>query len=184
MCSTPDISAGYLIVKTYDRMYNEYKLPDVFKETAPYSIPRPDRLLSTITKRYRGIFRDALEAWTEEGLRLGFPNIPTPTEHAACIEMAKLEAASKEQNDFIIDKLDARRVFDLIQQRDQWELIWARHADCEIQPPPDSTLLGYEPTWWTGNHFSAVMDTMCFPRWHGFGPTNDLLRSCFKTYFR
>ena len=27
----------------------------------------------------------------------------------------------------------------------------------------------------TGDHFSAVMDSMCFPRWHGPDPERNLL---------
>ena len=39
-------------------------------------------------------------------------------------------------------------------------------------------MLGYDPTWFIGDHFSAIADCMCFPLWHG----TDEAGTLFKTY--
>ena len=155
--------AGYLIVKTYERMYREYTGP---RDTG-YSVPRDGAQADAITKRYRGIARDPVKAWTEEDLRLGLPFFGPITEPAASLHMSELEEAGASIEDFILSQADADAVFALLAHPNEWELIWAcRHGDIGSRPT-QSSLLGFEPSWWSGDHFSAIMDSMCFPRWHG-----------------
>jgi hypothetical protein len=156
--------AGYLIVKTYERMYREYTGP----RNTGYSVPRDGVPADAIAKRYRGIARDPLKAWTQEDFRRGFPIfIDAPTEQAACVRMSELEEGGASVEDFILSRDGADAVFALLTEPHEWELIWAcRHG--YIGPrPTHSSLLGFEPSWWLGDHFSAIMDSMCFPRWHG-----------------
>src|SRR5262249_39671038 len=139
------------------------------------SIPQLGVQSNSIAKQYRGISRDALESWTAEELELGYPNIPTPTERGACMAMAELEAAGKEAEDFIFFAAAAVRGFGLLQMPSDWDLIGACRSDRHVDRPAGTSLLGHEPTWWTGDHFSALMDSMCFPRWHGPDPNGHLL---------
>jgi hypothetical protein len=155
--------AGYLIVKTYERMYREYAGP----RNTGYSVPRDGVAADGIAKRYRGIARDPLQAWRQENLRLGFPGIDPPTEPAACLHMAELEEAGTSIEDFILSRDSADAVLRLLAEPNEWELIWACRHRYLGPRPARSRALGFEPSWWSGDHFSAIMDSMCFPRWHG-----------------
>ena len=170
-----EIGSGYLIVKTFERMYREFAHPAESGESISYSIPRVGVEPSAVPKRYHGMSRDPLEAWTSDELERGYPNIPTPIEDAACLAMAELESVGKGAEDFIFSPADAAQVFGLLRQPGEWELIWCSQSALKLQAPVGTAILGYEPTWWTGDHFSAVMDSMCFPRWHGPGPDLMLL---------
>ena len=169
--------AGYLIVKTYERMHREYTGPG----NTGYSVPRDGVPADGIAKRYRGIARDPLKAWTEEDLRLGFPcGVDPPTEPAACLHMFELEEAGASVEDFILSRDGADAVLALLTEPREWELIWAcRHG--YIGPrPTHSSILGFEPASWLGNHFSAIMDSMCFPRWHGHDREGTALAQCHE----
>src|SRR6185369_8576769 len=48
-----------------------------------------------------------------------------------------------------------------------YEIVWTQIADRHAERPPGFVRLGFEPTYFTGDHFSAICDCMCFPRWHG-----------------
>jgi hypothetical protein len=59
---------------------------------------------------------------------------------------------------------------------DDYEIIWAKIADRPHRPPSTFQRLGFEPTYFTSDHFSAVCDCMCFPRWHGTDREGELFR--------
>jgi hypothetical protein len=161
---------GYLIVKTYERMYREtyermYR-GYTGQQIAGYALPRYGVPADGIAKRYRGIGRDPLKPLTQEMLRFGEPWIDT-TEPAARLHLYELEQTGVSAEDFILSREGADAVFALLTQPNQRELIWACRHPYAGPRPARSFLLGFEPSWWSGDHFSAVMDSMCFPRWHG-----------------
>ncbi len=158
--------AGFLIVRTFEYLYRHFAKP-AKHDRVVYSVPREGVPPQQIAKQYRGIDREALEAWSLQDLELGLPNIPTPTERDACLAMHELECQGASDDDFIFSFADARRVFSRLQLPEEWELIWAAEATAGKDVPPQGRLLGYEPTWFSGDHFSAVCDCLCFPRWHG-----------------
>jgi hypothetical protein len=160
--------AGYLIVKTYERMYRETyeRMYRTGPQNAAYSLPRYGVPADGIAKRYRGIARDPLHALTQELLRNGEPWIDT-SEPAACHHLYELEEAGASAEDFILSRDGADAVLALLTQNSERELIWACRRPYAGPRPHRSRLLGFEPSWWSGDHFSAVMDSMCFPRWHG-----------------
>jgi len=59
-----------------------------------------------------------------------------------------------------------------------YEVAWARVAGTSEAPPAGFVLLGFEPSYFTGDHFSAVCDCLCFPRWHGTDPEGTLFSEC------
>ncbi len=158
------IRSGFLIVKSFERMYRDFREPSK-ADQAFYSIPRTGVSPARIVKQYRGIARDPLQAWWEE-LR-DAPGIALPAEMDAARAIADLETQDKSDDDFIFTIDDARRVWNILKKPTDWELIWVRNCGEDVRHPMSSQELGYEPTWFTGDHFSAVADSMCFPRWHG-----------------
>ncbi|MGH7280799.1 MAG: hypothetical protein ACRELY_04695, partial [Polyangiaceae bacterium] len=62
---------------------------------------------------------------------------------------------------------------------EDYEIVWARIVDRADAPPSNFERLGFEPTYFMGDHFSAICDCMCFPRWHGTDPEGKLFRSHF-----
>jgi hypothetical protein len=155
--------AGYLIVKTYERMYRE-TYERMYRgctepQNAGYSLPRYGVPADGIAKRYRGIARDPLKALTQEMLRSGEPWIDT-TEPAACLHLYELEEAGASAEDFILSRDGADAVFALLTQNSERELIWACRHDYIGPRPTHSSILGFEPASLLGNHFSAIMDSM------------------------
>jgi len=104
------IEAGFLILKTYERLYRDYR--NRYNLEKPfYAIPRIDQKPSDFRIQYRGLDRDAL------------------------------------------DPVD-------------YEAVWTRIAHLGIAEPKGFKSIGYEPTYFTGDHFSASCDCMLIPRWH------------------
>jgi hypothetical protein len=162
MTSEREVTSGYLIERSFERMYVEFHRPADPGQIV-YSIPRRGASPEASSKKYRGIARDPLHAWFHELEG----TVPEPEEREAATELRLLEDAGRSADDFIDSLADAKRVWDKLRAPTHWELIWAGDCDAGIAPPPDTFLLGYEPTWFWGDHFSAISDCMCFPTWHG-----------------
>jgi hypothetical protein len=94
--------------------------------------------------------------------------------------MNELELKKKSDEDFIFSLEDARHVFSLLRRPEAWELVWIKDAAAPVSPPPHSVNVGYDPTWFWGDHFSAICDSMCFPRWHGPDPEGRLFAPYFE----
>jgi hypothetical protein len=170
---------GFLLVRTFDYLYRSFPKPAP-RDQIIYSVPREGVPPNAVSKRYRGIDREALEAWSAEDLSLGFPYIPTPTEPEACIALYELECQGACETDFIFSLPETRRVYALLRAPIDWELIWAADVTADITRPREGRVLGYEPTWFWGDHFSAICDSMCFPRWHG---TDEEEGTLFAPYY-
>ena len=170
---------GFLIVRTFTSLYARFSRP---ADAPIYSIPVAGVNAEAVAKKYRGIDRESLEPWSAEDLGVGFPNIPFPRheERAACLALFELQAKARADLDFIVGLDDALYVYSLLENPEEWELIWAAPSDSESFRPAGTQLLGYEPTWYSGDHFSAVCDCMCFPRWHGTDEDGTLFQSHFQ----
>jgi hypothetical protein len=133
---------------------------------------------SASAKRYRGIDREPLQAFSDEHVRLLGDTVPPRAEHAAQRLLASLEDRGLFYWDFIFALSDAVEAFGLLDHADEYELIFASAHEA-ADAPGEWVRLGYEPTWFGGDHFSALADCMFFPRWHG--PGSD--RTTFQRYF-
>jgi len=176
----PPPNSGYLIVKTFERLYREFSKP----WDGPghfYGIPKKGVPASRRKKRYRGIDRDALEHHSDEDERTFGDLIAPRIEPAAQRLLAELEEAGKAADDFIRLLDDALEVFSLLERRQGFELIWAKNYLCDAEQPPASELLGFEPTWFGGDHFSAIADCLFFPRWHGPDKNGTLFTSYYES---
>ena len=173
-----EVTAGFLVAKTFERSCREYlatieqlrqtRNKDVF----PIS---PDQMPG----KYRGIARDPIQPWVE-GLRDTGLVEPTEEELAASLFMGELTESRKEDGDFVFAFNDARKMLEMIPPPSEREIIWARRMDRGDLPPPETVVLGYEPTEFFGSdHSSLIASCAFFRHWrrvHG----DDEKRMCFK----
>jgi len=173
-----DVTSGYLIVKTFERMYREYlKLREIKLYPLPddkviYSIPWKGRPAQAYAKRYRGVSRDPLFRWDdtdEEGFRgTGYVEEPQDAELEAHLALGCLPEIDEDDRTIIGSHEDATHVFSMLKNPVEREVRWVRNADADSGEAPTYPLLGYEPTWgFRSDWFSAVSDCLCFPTWHG-----------------
>jgi hypothetical protein len=147
------IEAGYLIVKTFERLYCDYapryKLTKDF-----YGLPRIDRTPKSFPIQYRGLDREALGPYTN-------------SDDLAEIRMAELEKTGECEDGFLFTDETLRDVLSLAQSPFDYEVIWAKIASSPIQAPAGFVSVGFDPTYFDSDHFSASCDCMLIPRWHG-----------------
>lgn len=157
---------GFLIVETFERQYEDFSKP----WGGPgdfYGIPKKGVPASQANKRYRGIDREPLQSYSDEDIEKFGDSIAPRREDDCERFLAKLESREKLFECFIDDIHDAREAFSLVKKHQDYELIWARDYLYDEKPPTRAELLGYEPSWFGGDHFSAIADCMFLPRWHG-----------------
>ncbi|MBN2181022.1 MAG: hypothetical protein JW715_03850 [Sedimentisphaerales bacterium] len=182
------MTSGYLIVKTFQRMYRKYlELRDKMKYPLPddkviYSIPWKEKLSQEYYKQYRGVSRYTLFSWDETDEKYfrgsGMVEEPKDNELEAHFAIGRLEKLNKIYDDLIETYEDAIQIFNLLKAPIEREIIWIREVDSYSKEVPDYILLGYEPAWFGGDWFSAISDCMCFPLWHGTDTEGEL----FKEY--
>lgn len=176
-----DIKAGFLIVRTFEDLYRQFAVR--LKEEWPfYAIPRSNMTATQMPKKYRGINRNPLIGlesggpldlwWKEQG-------VMAATDPAAQQRLHELEEHDKSDNGFIFSLADAQSVYNLLERPSQSEIIWARNCGSAVDRSHVGPTLGFEPTWFRGDQFSALSDCMCFPRWHG----TDRGGTLFADYF-
>lgn len=161
--------AGFLIVKTFETLYRAFPHPTP-PDVSLYSVPQSNIEPAALSEKYRGIDREPIEGFplkSMAGLIRDDPSTFPLDERAACLALHGLEEQGKADEDFVFALHDARDIYSLLGEPDKWEIIWAADTAARIQAPANVRLLGFEPTWFLGDHFSASCDCMFFPRWHG-----------------
>jgi len=144
------VTSGFLIEKTFARMCREclagieYGWPHLLNKGG-YSVPRRDVPPEQMAKQYRGVHREPIQAWIEM-LRGSGVVEPTDQELAARLFLDELTEAGKAHDDFIFALADARALLAKIMPPIEREIIWARRMDANDPPPPETVLLGYEPS--------------------------------------
>ncbi|UCF14641.1 MAG: hypothetical protein JSW59_14600, partial [Phycisphaerales bacterium] len=78
--------------------------------------------------------------------------------------MGELTESRKEDGDFIFGLDDARKLLEMIPPPVEREIIWARRMDCGDLPPPETAVLGYEPTEFFGSDHSSLIASCAFFR--------------------
>ncbi len=148
-----EIEAGFLIVKTYQKLYLDYVTR--YNLTRDwYAIPRIDKNPEQNPIQYRGLDRDALSEFEDSDI-------------LAEIRLAELNTADKCFDGLIVQYTDAQEAYNYLDDKQNYEIIWTRIAGCTHMPQPDFLSIGFEPTYFVGDHFAAQCDCMLFPRWHG-----------------
>jgi len=160
-----EIEAGYLIVKTFPKLYQDYV--QRYELSKPiYALPRIDLGPDDYEIRYRGIDRDVLDAYTD-------------SDNLAEIRMSELENDNKCEDGFLFTQADVNDVMSYLADLKTYEIIWTRIAISNHKPPDGFIPIGFEPSYFVGDHFSASCDCMLIPRWHG----TDKEGALFKDYF-
>ena len=160
-----EFSAGFLIVKTFERMYRDYlesfeELRKVDPNVTQNPIP-----LERMPGKYRGVARSPMEPWYEVFHGAGLFDEPTEQELAASLFMTELRESEKAKKFFIFKLDDARELFGMIQPPVEREIIWARRMDRADPPPPETIVLGYEPIDFYGD-FTSLIAGVLFFRYH------------------
>jgi hypothetical protein len=173
------IDQGFLIVEKYESLYDRYK-ERYNLTTARYAIPRIDLKPQDYRIQYRGIDRDCLE-----------PNELTPR-NLAEIRLSELfnqkESGYKDfypqelwyEEDFIPVELLEEIYNYLEKDKSNYETIFVKKADISCEIPKNFKSIGYEPSFFYSDHFSASCDCMLFPRWHGTDKEGELFLNYFK----
>ncbi|MHC4326304.1 MAG: hypothetical protein ACYSUX_18695 [Planctomycetota bacterium] len=156
-----EYTAGFLIVKTFDRMCRDYLI--IFEELrqSDTDITHDPIPLDRMPGRYRGVARDPIESWYE-CFRGAIGDDPTEQELAAHLFMAELRDSGKAEGFFIFKLDDARELFGMIQPPVEREIIWARRMDRADPPPSETIVLGYEPIDFYGDFTSLIADVLFF----------------------
>ncbi len=116
-------------------------------------------------KKYRSIDQVPLIPWPSR--QFSDETWMGREEQEASQKLEDLDIANRAQDGFILSLADAHRVYSLLRNPERWGIIWAGNSDAIADRTGVGTTIGFEPTWFTGDHFSALSDCMCFPRWHG-----------------
>jgi adenylate kinase family enzyme len=145
-----DIKCGYLIVKKFDILYKKYAAEYDLKKTI-YGIPRIDVSYENCNCKYFGLDR---EYYYNDDI------------------------TDEDETDFIYDYYNALETLNNLND-DNYELIWTRLADSGVGSLPEFISIGYEPTYFYGDHFSIICDSLFIPRWHG----TDDEGTAFQEYF-
>jgi hypothetical protein len=159
---------GFLLVKKFHVLFAEFAAKPDF-DRKMYALPVHGMPAEGMPVRYRGLDRDALSCSAAGSLG------------EARMEELKREGRVDPEDELIATPDDARDVLRWIDQElpGAYEIIWTRIAGASAQPPDGWLSLGFEPSYFGGDHFSAICDSMCFPRWHGTDEEGTL----FKDYF-
>jgi hypothetical protein len=160
------IDSGFLIVKTFHRLFRDYSARYSLSRDL-YAMPRIDRKPEDYWIQYRGLDRDALDPYTD-------------SEVLAEIRMAELEKEGKCRDGFLFNLDDIRSVLDFLEDKKDYEIIWTKTIQSRSIPPEGYSTVGFEPTYFTGDHFSAACDCMLFPRWHGTDKEGTLFIDHFR----
>lgn len=159
------VTSGFLVVKRFERLFREFASKPAFDRRI-YALPVFGDEAAVASIRYRGLDRDAVGPFTTGSL--------------AEIRMAELDPDSRDGFLPTLEQAhDVRRWADE-EAPGAYEVVWARIAGTPDEPPLRFELLGFEPSYFTGDHFSASCDCLCFPRWHGTDPEGLLFREHFS----
>ncbi len=160
------VTSGFLVLKRFEHLFREFAAKPEFDRRI-YALPLFGDDPSKATIRYRGLDRNAIEPYASGSL--------------AEIRMAELDP--DDTGGGLIASLE--HALDVLRWAEQeapgvFELAWARVAGTPQAPPGAFEFLGFEPSYFTGDHFSASCDSLCFPRWHGTDPEGLLFGEHFR----
>ena len=102
------------------------------------------------------------------------------SDNLAEIYMAELAEKDVCKDGFLLSENELSTVFSFISTPKDYEIIWVRLAGSPAIPPLGFQSIGFEPSYFIGDHFSASCDCMLFPRWHGTDKEGTLFLGYFN----
>jgi len=162
------IESGFLVVLRFDALYSKYAQRYQLVRDL-YALPRIDRSWSECPVKYRGTDRDALKPFSESS---------SPAE----VFMAEIEEEGRCIDGVLRTSQDMHEVLRRLgADASRYEPIWVRQLGTHEEVPDGFSLLGIEPSYFIGDHFSASCDCMMIGRWHG---TDEEHGTLFLDHFR
>jgi hypothetical protein len=80
---------------------------------------------------------------------------------------------------FLFSEIHVVHAFELLTKPEEFEIIWVRIVNTDMAVPAGYRSIGFEGSYFDGDHFSPSCDCMMIPRWHGTDKEGVL----FKAYF-
>jgi hypothetical protein len=117
---------------------------------------------------YRGISRSPFESHSEIILKTLFKK-EKQINKAAQLKLREIipEATADIYDDCLISEAkDAHLIYQMLEDRDNWEIINIRRNNIKT----DDTILGFDVGYWGGDHFSLIADVIVTPMWHPPAP--------------
>jgi hypothetical protein len=165
MESEIEISDGFLVVKTFERMHRDYLIRlDQICLLDESTEERDSIPLEQMPGKYRGIAREPIFSWYEEWRGADVGDEPIEQELDAHLFMTGLRDSGKAEGCFVFSEDDARKLFAMIRPPLEREIMWIRRMDRDVQPPSDTEILGYEPIDFYRD-FSSVITSVVFFRY-------------------
>jgi len=163
------MTSGFLVVESYESLYRKYRERYGLRRPV-YGMPRLDVEPEQSSVRYRGIDRDCLVA-----------NDFKPRNLAELfLDDLRQKGALPEGEDFVPFEHLAEVHKYLEHTEQNYETIFVRIVDSESTIPDGYASIGFEPSYFYSDHFSASCDCMLFPRWHGTDMEGVLFREHFE----
>ncbi len=157
-----EVTSGFLIVKTFERMYRDYLIKfERYKKVSP-AVTYGPILLEQMPGKYRGVARDPIEPWIEDFRGSGMIEEPIEQELDASLFIKELADAGKAKFWYIYKLDDARKLLLMIRPPVEREIIWVRRMDKNDTPPSGTEILGYEPIQFNGDFSSLIAHVLFF----------------------
>jgi hypothetical protein len=158
--------SGFLIVKAFNKLYEDYVVRYNLKSEV-YAIPRLDRTPSDYKIKYRGIDRDSICGYAT-------------SDDLAGVRLFELEEEQRSQDDFVFEEQDAIDVLQYLdEEKEDYEIIWLRIINSGDTVPQGYKSIGFEPSYFYEDHYSAICDCTLIPRWHGTDKEGVIFREYF-----
>jgi len=155
------IQSGFLIVKTFEKAYMDYLKHHKRKV--------PARYLKSIPKNkihYRGLYRNALDEYNSYNSR-------------AELLIAGFAMNDKCLDGFITTYDDAVEVYDLVERKKNYEIVWVKRTNTQEVIPGNFSFAGFDTASFTGDHFSSLCEWIVMPNWLS-KPPDDFAKPHFK----
>ena len=180
------MSAGYCIFKKFETHYREaienktyevnsscirfYGIPITTNPAIPPGIPR-----------YRGIDRDAVEPISFDDWEM-FKGSGRPVLYNDATQfLSEVEEQTGRDDNWVTLIDDILRAWDLMDNKEDYEIIFAREDGDETPTHSECRFLGWDPADLGGDNFSCICDALFLPKWHGTDKDGTLFREYFDS---
>lgn len=167
--------SGWLILRTYQWILERFPVLPV--PGRHYAIPTSGAPVPPIF--YGGIDRPALCSLNSVATWADWTGNHVEGELEAIKEMTRIEDQGQSSDDLIATKDAAQSIMSRIVDTDSWECVWVSDT-AQLSANCLTSVIGFEPSYLSGDHFSPLCDSMFLPRWHGSDESGRVFGSFFE----